>query len=100
MKQHSELLAQAASWLPDTMAYLMGNLPNADDEEAADKLQTLEDGLADRVFVFVERVLRMAVTRHNPCYDSSAVSRRMEPVVELCDIIRAQLETEKGRTDG
>ncbi len=100
VKQHSELLAQAASWLPDTMAYLMGNLPNADDDEAAGKLQALEDGLADRVFVFVERVLRMAVTRHNPCYDSSAISRRMEPVVELCDIIRAQVETEKGRTDG
>lgn len=96
-RQHSELLAQAASWLPDTMAFLMGNLPDDDDENAAERLRLLEDGLADRVFVFIERVLRMAVTRHNPCYDKSAITHRMEPVVELCDVIRSQLETEKGR---
>ena len=97
-RQHSELLAQAASWLPDTMAFLMGNLPedDEDDDDAAERLRLLEDGMADRVFVFIERVLRMAVTRRNPCYDKSAISHRMEPVVELCDVIRSQYQTEKG----
>ncbi len=99
-RQHSELLAQAASWMPDTMAFLMGNLPEDDVEEAADRLRLLEDGVADRVFVFIERVLRMAVTRTNPCYDKSAITRRMEPVVELCDVIRSQMKTEKGKNDG
>lgn len=99
-RQHSELLAQAASWLPDTMAFLMGNLPEDEDENSEDRLRSLEDGVADRVFVFIERVLRMAVTRNNPCYDKSAISRRMEPVVELCDVVRAQLEREKGKNDG
>jgi hypothetical protein len=99
-RQHSELLAQAASWLPDTLAFLVGNLPENHEEDAADRLRSLEDGLADRVFVFFERVLRMAVTRRNPCYDSEAISRRMEPVVELCDVIRSQNQTEKGKSDG
>jgi hypothetical protein len=101
-RQHSELLAQAASWLPDTMAFLMGNLPESedDDEKAAERLRLLEDGLADRIFVFIERILRMAVTQRNPCYDKSAISRRMEPVVELTDVIRSQYHTEKGKNDG
>jgi len=99
-RQHSELLAQAASWLPDTLAYLMGSLPEDGDDDTAEKLRSLEDGLADRVFVFIERVLRMAVTRRNPCYERDTVSRRMEPVVELCDVIRSQYQMEKGKSDG
>ena len=92
--QHSELVLGTANWLPDAMAYLLANLPDDNKESNGQRLRELEEGLADRVFAFIEQVLRLGVTRRAPCYDPSTIRHRIEPVIELADVIKSS--TAKG----
>lgn len=88
---HSELLVQTVSWLPDIMAYLMVRASEigADGEtDVEPKLKRLENGVADRVFALIQQVLRLGVTSRNPCYDSAAISSRVEPIIELSELLR------------
>jgi len=98
---HSELVLQLANWLPDAMAFLLANLPqDGEADSAAQQLRELEDGLADRVFAFIEQVLRQGVTRRAPCYDPSAIRRRIEPAIELSEVIQSSMEKGKGDHNG
>lgn len=109
---HSELLVQTASWLPDIMAYLMvraseigletigetigetGGEAGGTDVEA--KLKRLENGVADRVFALIQQVLRLGVTSRNPCYDSTAITSRVEPIIELSELLRIMASRKEG----
>lgn len=85
---HSELIVQLVGWLPDVMAYLTVRAAEVDVDDTAAKLRRLEAGLADRVIALIEQVLRLGVTSRNPCYDPSAITSRVGPVVELSELIR------------
>ena len=83
---HSELVHSVAEALPDLMAYLLTAM--ADVEEERRGLERLEQQLADRVFRFVETMIRLGVTRKAPAYDPDVVTDRLEPILELTDVIR------------
>ena len=83
---HSELVSRLGEWLPDCMAYFVaanGDATDLDPEE----LRAIERGLADRVFVLIQSMLQMGVTRSSPCYDPAVIDERLEPVLDLTGVI-------------
>ncbi|NNF61554.1 MAG: hypothetical protein HKN06_09540, partial [Gammaproteobacteria bacterium] len=83
---HSELLSRLGEWLPDCMAYLVAANGAATDLEA-DALREIERGLAEKVFVLIQSILQMGVTRRSACYDPVLISERLDPVMDLADVI-------------
>ncbi len=82
--RHSELVLQTAHWLPDLMAYLMSNVPAPETNDVEAGLKTLEVGVADRIFAFMEQIFRLGVTGESPTYDPGIVARHVTTVVKLC----------------
>lgn len=83
---HSELVSRLGEWLPDCMAYLIASNGVATELDA-DTLTDIERGLADRVFVLIQSILQMGVTRESPCYDPSVIDDRLDPVLGLTGVI-------------
>lgn len=93
---HSELVTRILEWLPDMMAstvILEKQLGQNPDQE---RLQSLEDGLADRVFRLITSVLQMGVTEKNPCYRKDAINSRVEMVLDLAQLIGNRNKNRKG----
>lgn len=92
---NSELLAAVLDWLPETLAGVMSQTPEgspAPTSEEARKaelkqLADLESALADRVFMLIELVLRMGVTRECRGYDRKLVADRIAPAIELAQLL-------------
>ena len=83
---HSALLIRVGEWLPECMAFLMSS--NGDDETLDhDDLVRIEKALADRVMNLMQSVLQLAVTRTGPCYDPQVIRSRIEPVLELAEVV-------------
>ena len=89
----SELLSRLADWLPEAMAWFVTGAPPSKAKDDAPRLEALEAGLADRVAALLEAFLRLGVTSQAPCYDKSAVARRLGPVLELAEIIKHNTST-------
>ncbi len=85
---HSELVTRIMAWLPDIMALVVITGKNLEQSQDQETLKAFEDCLADRVFRLVETVLQTGLTETNSCYNPDAISSRMEPVLELSEIIR------------
>lgn len=84
---HSELVTRVLEWLPDTMAFILAAGGVMEDEQTKDQLNTLETGIADRVFRLMESVLQMGVTQRCDCYDAQVIQTRMETVLDLMRVI-------------
>ena len=87
----SELVSKVGERLPEIFAnFLTAPLSNDGDptQSPSQRLEELERGLATKVVLFIESVLRLAVTRRNPCYEPDAISSRLEGVLELVELIR------------
>ena len=87
--EHSELITRAVEWLPDALAYVVSSAPQNPDDNAAEKIHRLEQGLADRVFGLIESVLQLGITKRCPCYETDTVSQRVEPILELAQVIES-----------
>ena len=83
---HSELISRLGEWLPDCMAYLVA-CNGSQTDLSVEQLAEIERDLADRVFVLIQSVLQMGVTRRSPCYDPSVIADRLEPVLDLAEAI-------------
>lgn len=83
---HSELVHTVSEALPDLMAFLLTAMADVDEDRRG--LEDMEQQLGDRVFRLMENVLRLGVTRKIRGYDPSVVSDRLEPILELADVIR------------
>ena len=87
--EHSELVTRSIEWLPDTLAFIVSAAPQRAGDKSVEKLKSLESGLADRVFRLIESVLQMGITRRCPCYDTDAINQRVEPILELAQVIES-----------
>ena len=84
---HSELVLELAQWMPEAMAFLLTDLVQADGDRAT--LQAFEEGVAERLFRLIENVIRMNVTTECRGYDPEIVSRHLERILDLAEVIRA-----------
>ena len=85
---HSELITRCVEWLPDTLAYVVSSAPRSIGEKTSEQLDHLERGIADRVFRLMESVLQMGITQRCPCYDAGAIAQRVDPILELTQVIK------------
>jgi len=95
-QKHSELLSIVCEKLPDLFAY-MANFSAQRETLDPESLKELEGQAADRLFRLLEAVLRLAVTSRAPCYDPSAISDRIAPLLDLVKVV--SLVSEKHRED-
>ncbi len=83
---HSELVSRMSDWVPECMAYLIAS-NGAETELDEQQLLEIESALADRVFVLIQSVLQLAITSRAPLYDVDIIKDRIDPVLELADVI-------------
>lgn len=83
---HSEFMTQLGSWLPRFIALVL-NTPLSRDRDPNDALQRFERGAVREVISLVEKTLRLAVTREEPCYDPHVIASQVSVVKELIDLI-------------
>lgn len=101
---HSELVTQVTNWALEMQAFLMAGLQLETEEETKSEgaetgkhedpvdleaLTAFEADVADRAFLFVDLVLRMAVTPTSRTYDPTVVRQRVEPITALCKVIES-----------
>ncbi len=86
---HSELVTRLSEWVPECMAYLIASNGNRTELEPSELLE-VENALSDRVFVLIQSVLQLAVTRRAPLYEGSVLRDGVEPVLELATVIGRQ----------
>ncbi|MDH5693244.1 MAG: hypothetical protein OEZ47_09095 [Gammaproteobacteria bacterium] len=87
---HSELVMRMIEWLPDVAAYTVSANLSPEKGIGAQELKQFEQGLSDRVFRLMESVMQMGITKKSPCYDEQAIAKRIEPVLELAEVISRQ----------
>lgn len=95
--RHSELLDKLLGWLPDIMAYIISSEVKPEDKDGKKgRLEALEKGLAKKVFLLLESVLRMGITSRSSCYNESIISENLEPLLQLCSIIETSRKNNLG----
>lgn len=94
---HSELLSRVFEWIPDMAAFLLAGTDQEPESDERLSLSELEAGLADRVFRLIEATLRLALSSKNPCYDEQAISARVDPAIELSELIESSRQARQSR---
>lgn len=89
--EHSELLANFAEWLVETNAFFV-----VTPQEKSSKFDNhkFEDGVAKRIFILFERIMRMGVTDTAPCYNKKLIKEKMAQILELATIINQKEKVE------
>lgn len=87
---HSELLIRLAEWIPDTAAFLISSILEAGEAKTNEKMLQVEQGAADRLVRLMESILQLAITGRCACYDPQIIDRKLDSVLELCQIIMAR----------
>jgi hypothetical protein len=87
---HSELLIRLVEWIPDTAAFLISSILETGDAKTTEKMLLIEQGAADRLVRLMESILQLAVTGPCACYDPQIMDRKLDSVLELCQIIMAR----------
>jgi len=85
LQSHSELVSRTLDWLPDTMALITSSL--VDNKMDNEQLKTLENSIANHVFQLMESMLQLAVTQRAPCYTSTTINDRIDPLLDLLKAI-------------
>ena len=96
---HSEFMEKLSIWLLDTMAVLV----SAIDEEktktkigSKDWLRDIEKVLGNKVFLLLESVLRMGVTKTSSNYNPELIWERIGPILELCEVVSETYKRNSG----
>ncbi len=84
---NSEVIHLVADRLPALSATLETALANEDGDQT-EKLRELEGRLVDLIFGLAEAMLRLGVTKAVRGFDPDVVSDRIEPLLEIVDIVR------------
>ena len=96
---HSELVSRMNDWVPECMAYLIASNEHRT-ELSREQLVEIETALVQRVFVLIQSVMQLAISRRAPLYDHAALKDEMEPVLELADVISRLRPSERQITEG
>lgn len=89
-RQRSEMIADTLYWLPDVVAYLISGGGTLNGGTTPQTLVEFEAGVAQRIFRFMDAMLRLAVTSKVPCYDPNVVEAHMGGTLELARLVLAQ----------
>ncbi len=87
-KMRSELVAKFTDWVSESLAYFITALPVENKKAGKNNLEEFEAGLAVRILALTESILRMSITENSSCYNSKVLTSRIEPVLELNEVIQ------------
>ena len=92
--EKSEFLSKVYDRLPEIMgAAYVGPEDNA--KEQLQSIKKFETETLNEVFVFIQEVLELALTTRNRCYDPAAIEKRLEPVLEIVELINLARDRRK-----
>ncbi len=90
----SEFLAKVYDRLPEIMAAaFVGPEEKAKDQKAS--IVRFETETLSHAFVFIQEILDLGLTTQNRCYDPAAIETRLEPVLEIVELINLARERRK-----
>ncbi|WP_421723991.1 hypothetical protein [Bauldia sp.] len=90
----SDFLMKVYERLPELMAELVTAVPGP--EADLEALKKFEAAVADQVFAMVEEVLELGLTTRSRSYDPELVKRRLDPILEVLELIKLSKQQTKG----
>ncbi|MEM9123093.1 MAG: hypothetical protein AAGB03_07195 [Pseudomonadota bacterium] len=93
----SEFVAKLFDRLPEVMAAAFVGPPQSSKAQVKD-LAKFESQILDEMFLWIQEILEMGLTRKSRCYDPAAVEQRLEPVVEIVTLIIMAQERREERS--
>lgn len=91
--QSSDFILKLYERLPEILATAFIGPQGGKDAGA---LVAFEAQLLDQVFALLQETLELGLIVRSRCYDHGAIAARLEPVLELLDLIRLSRERRKG----
>lgn len=95
-RQRSDFTVRLYERLPELLATLMTGPANTDD--AAEALVDFEADVAEQAFALIEEILDLGLTKNSRTYDPALIKTRLEPVLEILDLIRLSKLPKGGKT--
>jgi hypothetical protein len=89
---HSEIVLMVTEWSQELLAFVTSRMNSAQAGQKKAMLVEVEKCISDRIFTLIEKILRMGVTKRANCYEPTAISERLEPVLEIAKVL---LSTQK-----
>ena len=80
---HSELIKTFSNWITESCSFYVNELT---DKKQVD-LERIEDELGTKIFLFIEQILRMAVTEKANCYNRKIIRNKIKPSLELFQVM-------------
>lgn len=96
-QQHSDFVIRFLEWAPDIIAYAVSSIPAKSNENTQNELIKYEKELVKRVFRLFTSALQMGITPYCPCYDPKIISKEIDPILALTDIINSTQNKEKAK---
>lgn len=84
---HSEIVLTLTEWSQELLAFVTAKANGAKGEQSKELLLEIEKGICDRIFTLIEKILRMGITTRSSCYEPTAISQRLEPVLEIVNVL-------------
>ena len=91
----SEFVLRLYERIPELVAELVSAHPESDPESLTD----FEARLADVIFALIEEILDMGLTSKSRSYDPALIRKRMDPILEILELLRVARKNEKGHPD-
>ncbi len=86
---YSEVIHLVAEWLPDAFATFVTGMAGTQQGAKKVALARMESDLADLIARLAESTFRLGVTKSIRGCDPEVISKRISPLIELVDVIRA-----------
>lgn len=93
--ERSEFLAKLYDRLPDMMGAAFSG-PDGNAKDRAKSLKSFESEMLNDAFALIQETLELGLTTQNRCYDASGVEKRLEPVLEILELINMSKQRRKG----
>lgn len=84
---HSEVVLALTEWSQELLAFVTAKASSATEEQRTERLLEIEKGICDRIFNLIEKILRMGITKRSNCYEPTAISQRLEPILEIVTVL-------------
>lgn len=90
----SEFVLKVYERMPELMAELIAAAPGSKEDD--ETLARFERAVADQVFSMIEEILDFGLTSRSRSYDPNLIKERLEPIIEILNLIKLSREQSKG----
>lgn len=95
----SDFLTKLYDRLPEIAGAAFSG-PDRKTKDAKSTLAAFENDMLNDVFAFIQETLELGLTNRNRCYDPAGIKKRLEPVLEILELINISKERRKETNNG